>query len=154
MPGTALPILHLPLSLTPHPFMGLGKFIASRIYQKRAQKSHLAAHPSWSRLDESRYCPRCGEEEETFSHATLRCQSTSYHREYLLQGLCSVGPDSPLWTDKDLLLALATFIRATGANYLPDILPFLPPSLASMVFPSSLASHPLALFSSSPLCAI
>ena len=34
-----------PLSLTPHPFMGLGKFIAGRIHQMRVQKSYLAAHP-------------------------------------------------------------------------------------------------------------
>ena len=30
-----------PLSLSPHPFMGLGKFMAGRIHQMRAQKSYL-----------------------------------------------------------------------------------------------------------------
>jgi len=92
----APPYYTFPLSLTPHPFMGLGKFMAGHIHQMRAQKRYLAAHPSWSRVEEPRHCPRCGEEEETFSHAILRCQSTSCHRERLLQGLSNVGPDSPL----------------------------------------------------------
>jgi len=83
-----------PLSLTPHPFMGFGKFIASHIHQMRAQKSYLAAHYLWSRLDEIRHCPRGGEEEETFSHTILHCQSTFYHRDRLLTALPSVGPDS------------------------------------------------------------
>ena len=36
-----------PLSLSPHPFIGLGKFMARRIHQMQAQKSYLATHPSW-----------------------------------------------------------------------------------------------------------
>jgi len=139
-----------PLSLTPHPFMGLGKFMAGRIHQMRAQKSYRAAHPSWSRVDEPRYCPRCGEEVETFSHAILRCESTSSYRERLLQGLSDVGSDSPLWPDEQLLLALAVFIRATGTNYPLNMFPSLPPSPASMVFPSSPPSISKGLFSSSP----
>jgi len=130
--------------------MGLGKFMAGRIYQMRAQKSYLAAHPSSSRVNEPRHCPRWGEEEETFSHAILRCQSTSYHRGRLLQGLSDMGPDSPLWSDKELLLALAAFIQATGTGYPPDMFPSLPPSLASMVFPSSPSSISKGLISSSP----
>jgi len=148
------PYYTFPLSLTPHPFMGLGKFIAGRIHQMRAQKSYLTAHPSWSEVNKPKYCPRCGEEEETFSYVILCCQSTSYYRECLLQGLSDVGPDSPLCTSKDLLLALAAFIRATATNYPPDMFPSLPPSPASMVFPSSPTSHPLGLFSSSPTQAI
>jgi len=144
-----------PLSLTPHPFMGLGKFIPARIHPMRAQKRHLATHPSWSSLDEPKHCPRCGEEEEeTFSHAILRCQSTAYHREGLLQGLSSVGPDSPLWASKDRLLALAAFIRATATNYPPDMFPSLPLLPSSMVFRSSPFSCLLGLFSSSPVRAI
>jgi len=139
-----------PLSLTPHPFMRLGKFMAGRIHQMRAQKSYLAAHPSLSRAAEPRLCPRCGEEEETFSHAILRCQSTSYPRERLLQGLSDVGPDSPLWSDKELLLALAAVIRATGTNYLLFMFPSLSSSPASMVFPSSPPSISKGLLSSSP----
>ena len=34
------------LRLSPHLFIGLGKFMAGRIHQMRAQKSYLAAHPS------------------------------------------------------------------------------------------------------------
>ena len=32
-------------SLTPHPFMGLSKFLAGRIHQMRSGNSYLAAHP-------------------------------------------------------------------------------------------------------------
>jgi len=137
-----------PLSLALHPVMGLGKLMAGRIHQMRAQKSYLTAHPSWSSINEPRHCPSCAKEEETFSHAMLRCLSTSYHRERLLQGLSDMGLDSPLWTDKNLLLALATFIRATATNYPSDMFPSLPPSPSSMVFPSSPALPPLGLFSS------
>jgi len=148
--GAPPPYYTFPLSLTPHPFMGLGKFMAGRIHQMRAQKSYLAAHPSWSRVDEPRHCPRCGEEEATFSHAIPRCQSTSYHRARRLQGLSDVGRDSPLGSNKELLLALATFIRATGTNYPPDMFSSLPPSPGSMVFPSSPPGISKGLLSSSP----
>ena len=51
------------LSLSPHPFMGLGKFMADRIHQMRAQKSYLAAHPSWFDLSPSKLCPLCGDKQ-------------------------------------------------------------------------------------------
>ena len=51
-----------PLSLSPHPFMGLGKFMAGRIHQMRAQKSYLAAHLSWFDTSPSKLCPLCGDE--------------------------------------------------------------------------------------------
>ena len=140
-----------PLSLTPHPFMGLGKFMAGRIHQMRAQKSYLAANPPSYRVLEPRHCPRCGNEDETFSHAILRCPSTADKREHLLQGLSDVGPESPLWSSRPLLLALAAFIMATGTNFPPDMLPSLPPSPASMVPPSSPASPIRDIFASSPL---
>ena len=35
-----------PLRLSPHLFMGLGKFVAGHIHHMRSQKSYLAAHPS------------------------------------------------------------------------------------------------------------
>ena len=54
-----------PLRFAPHPFMGLGKFIASRIHQMRAQKSYLAAHPSWFNASDSQLCPLCGDEPES-----------------------------------------------------------------------------------------
>jgi len=33
-----------PLSVTPHPFMGWGKFMVGRIHQIRAQKSYIGKH--------------------------------------------------------------------------------------------------------------
>ena len=54
----APPYYTYPLSLVPHPFMGLGKFVAGRIHQIRAQKSYLAVHPLWSHVLDSKHCPR------------------------------------------------------------------------------------------------
>jgi len=80
------PYYSFPLSLAPHPFMGLGKFIAGRIHQMRAQKSYLAAHPSWSSPGATHLCPLCGEEQEAFSHAILRCPAKAPARSRHLQG--------------------------------------------------------------------
>ena len=140
-----------PLSLSPHLFMGLGKFMAGRIHQMRAQKSYLAAHPSWFDTSPSKLCPLCGDEEETFSHAILRCPAKATTWLCHLQGVSSVAPDSPLWSSIPLLLALASYIKETGTNFPPDMPPGLPPSPASMVLPSSPpAPPPLGLFASSP----
>jgi len=128
------------LSHAPHPFMGLGKFIAGRIHLMRAQKSYLAAHPSWSSPDVARLCPLCDEEQETFSHAVLRCPAKAAARSCHIQGLTSVGPDPPLWFSVSLLSSLAAYIEATSTHYPPDMFPSLPPSPASMVFPSPPAS--------------
>jgi len=139
------------LSLAPHPFMGLGKFMSGRIDQIRAQKSYLAAHPSWSSPDASRLCPLYGEEQETFSHAVICCPAKAAARSRHLQGLTSVGPDAPLWSSVSLLSSLAAYIRATATNYPPDMFPSLPPSPTSMVFPSPPTSPlPGGLLSSSP----
>ena len=60
--------------LGPHPFMALPKFLAGRIHQMRSGKSYLAAHrPAWSRDPVLPTCPRCSAEDETFTHAVLRC---------------------------------------------------------------------------------
>ena len=40
------PYYDYPPTLSPHPFMGLGKFMAERIHQMRAAKGYLATHPS------------------------------------------------------------------------------------------------------------
>ena len=139
------------LALAPHPFMGLGKFIAGRIHQMRAQKSYLAAHHSWSSPGASRLSPLCGEEQETFSHAILRCAAKAAARSRHLQGLTSVSPDAPLWSSVSLLSSLAAYIRATATNCPPDMFPSLPPSPASMVFPSPPSSPPpVGLLCSSP----
>jgi len=131
--------------------MGLGKFIAGRIHQIRAQKSYVAAHPSWSSPDVARLCPLWGEDKETFSHAVLRCPEKAAARSRHLQGLTSVGADASLWSSVSLLSSLAAYIRATAINYPTDMFPSLPPSPASMVFPSPPASpFPVGLLSSSP----
>ena len=64
---------HYQPRLTPHPFMGLDKFVAGRIHQMRAGKSYLAAHPSWWSELPNHTCPRCTSAPETFSHAVLEC---------------------------------------------------------------------------------
>ena len=145
-----LPYYTFPFSVVPHAFMALGKFLAGCIHQMRPQKSYVTAYPSCSRLNEFRHCPRCGEEEESFSYARLRCQSTSYHRERLLQGLSDKGPDSPLWSCKQLLLALVAFILATTTKYPPDIFLSLPGSPATMVLPCWATLCPHGPLSSSP----
>jgi len=145
------PYYTFPLSLTPYPFMGLGKCMAGRIHQMRAQKSYLPAYPSWSSPDVPRLCSHYGEEHEIFSHAGLCSPAKAAHRSRDLQGLTSVGPDASLWSSVSLLTSLATYIQATTTNYLPDMFPSLPPLPTSMVFLSPPASPlPGGLLSSPP----
>ena len=140
-----------PLHLSPHPFMGLGKFMAGRIHQMCSQKSYLAAHPSWFNAHESTLCPLCGDEPETFSHAILRCPAKASARARHVQGVSSVDQDAPLWSSSSLLLSLAAFIKATGTAFPPDMLSALPSSPVSMVFPSSpVGPTPVALLASPP----
>ena len=150
----SLPLLSYypyPLRFSPHPFMGLGKFMAGRIHQMRSQKSYLATHPSWCNADESRLCPLCGDEPETFSHAILPYPVKPSARARHLQGVSSVDQDPPLWSSSPLLLGLAAFIRATGTAFLPDMPSSHPCSLVSMVLPSSpVGSTPVDLLASSP----
>ena len=141
-----------PLQLSPHPFMGLGKFIAGRIHQMSSQKSYLAAHPSWFNPYDSTLCPLCGDAPERFNHAILRCPAKASARARHLQGGSSLGQDAPLWSLSSLLLWLAALIKATGTAFPPDMLPSSPPfSPVSMVFPSSpVGPTPLALLASPP----
>ena len=62
-----------PPRLTPHPFMGLDKFVVGRIHQMRSGKSYLAAHPSWWSELPNDICPRCGSAPKTLAHAILHC---------------------------------------------------------------------------------
>jgi len=64
-------------STRPHPFMGLGKFVAGRIHQMRSGKSYLAAHPSWGNPDAETSCPQCSEAPQTVEHAILSCPSSA-----------------------------------------------------------------------------
>ena len=141
-----------PLRLAPHTFVGLGKFVAGRIHQMRAQKSYLAAHLSWFNASDSQLCPLCGDEPESFSHAILHCPAKAAARAHHLQGVSSVDPDAPIWSSASLLLILAAYIKATGTAFPPDIALSSPLSPASIVFPSSpVGTPPVALLASSPL---
>ena len=140
-----------PLRLSPHPFMGLGKFMAGRIHQMRSQKSYLAAHPSWFNAHDSTLCPLCGDEPETFSHAILRCPAKASAQARHLQGVSSVDQDAPLWSSSSLLLSLVAYIKATGTAFPPDMVSSPSSSPVSMVLPSSpVGPAPVALLASPP----
>ena len=110
--------------------------MAGRIHQMRSQKSYLAAHPSWFNVNDSRLCHLCGEEQERFSYAILRCRAKASARARHLQGVFSVDHDVPIWSSSSLLLGLAAFIRATGTAFPPGMPSSHPCSPVSMVFPS------------------
>jgi len=55
-----------PPYLSPHPFMGLGKFVAGRIHQMRSVKSYLSAYPSWFDENPDPTCRRCETGPESF----------------------------------------------------------------------------------------
>ena len=82
--------------LTPHPFMGLDKFVACRIHQMRAGKSYLAAQPSWWSQLPNDTCPRCGSVPESFTHAILHCPNKACERALLLGEVISLDESSPL----------------------------------------------------------
>ena len=131
-------------SLTPHPFMGLPKFLAGRLHQMRSGKSYLAAHPSWYNWDTPSTCPRCRVAAETFEHAILHCVARRRLKESLLPALTSLDAASPLWTSDNDIAALSRFIALTATGYPPDM---FPPS------PSSSIAHsppPSPSFSPSP----
>ena len=110
-------------SLTPHPFMGLSKFLAGRVHQMRSGKSYLAAHPSWFNRELPSLCPRCRTSPETFEHAVLHCKSRSRQKELNLPGLDSLDADSPIWSSDQLVADLARFILATSTGFPPDLFP-------------------------------
>ena len=117
-----------PCRLTPHPFMGLDKFIAGRLHQMRAHKSYLAAHPSWWSEDPDTSCPRCRLETKTFEHAILLCPAKSSQRARYLEPTLSHRADSPLWDDKNLLHALSQYLSATKTGFPPEMAPSPLPS--------------------------
>ena len=119
----------------------------------RAQKTSLAAHPSWFNADDSSLCRLCGDEPETFSHALLRSPVKASARACHLQGVSSVDHDAPLWSSSSLLLSFAAYIKATGTAFPPDMPSSIPPSPASMVLPfSPVGPPPVDLLASPPLC--
>jgi len=124
----APPYYPFPPLRRPHPFMGLGKFVAGRIDQMRFGKSCLAAHPSSGNSDGDTSCPVCSEAPQTFEHAILSCPSSANQRSRLLQGVSSLAPEAPIWSDQQLLIALAEFIGTTATGFPPGMPP-LDPSL-------------------------
>jgi len=135
----APPYYPYPPSTRPHPFMGLGKFVAGRLHQMRSGKSYLSAHPSWGDPDADTSCPLCSEAPQTFKHAILSCPSSARQRSRLLQGVSDLAPEAPVWSDQQLLIALAEFIRTTATGFPPGMPP-LAPSLhtpANPLFPST-----------------
>ena len=129
-------------SLSPHPFMGLSKFLAGRIHQMRSGKSYLAAHPSWFNRDLPSIWPRCRASPETFEHADLHCKSRSRQKELHLPRLYSLDADSPIWTSDHLVSSLAKFIIATTTGFPPDMFPQSPQDSPSSSPPLSPSPRP------------
>ena len=117
-----------PPSLTPHPFMGLPKFIAGRFHQMRSGKSYLAAHPSWFNRDTPSLCPRCRVSAEAFEHAILHCEARRRLRESLLPTLTSLDAASPQWSSDHEIAILSRFIALTATGFPPDMFPLSPTS--------------------------
>ena len=113
-------------SLSPHPFMGLSKFLAGLIHQMRSGKGYLAAHPRWFNRDLPSLCPRCWAAPETFEHAVLHCKSRSRQEELHLPRLDSLDADSPVWSSNHLVASLAKFILTTSTCFPPDMFPQSP----------------------------
>jgi len=122
----APPYYPYPPSTRPHPFMGLGKFVAGRIQQMRCGKSYLAGHPSWDNPEADRSCPLCSEAPQTFKHAILAGLSSARQRSRLLQGVSDLAPEAPIWSDQRLLIVLAEFIRTTTTGFPPGMPPLAP----------------------------
>ena len=135
----ATPYYPYPPSTRAHPFMGLGKFVAGRIHQMRSGKSYLAAHLSWDSPDSDTSCPWCSEAPQTLEHAILSCPPSARQRSRLLQGVSDLAPEAPIWSDQQLLIALAEFIRTTATGFPPG----MPPVARSLHTPQQTPSSNL-----------
>ena len=125
----APPYYPYPPSPRPNPFMGLAKFVVGRIHQMHSGKSYLVAHPLWDNARADTSCPLCSKAWQTFENAILSCPSSARQRSRLLQGVSDLAPEAPIWSDQQLLIALAEFIRPTATSFLPGCPRLLPPSL-------------------------
>ena len=124
-----------PATLSPRPFMGLGKFVAGRIHRMRARKGYLAAHPTWRSPDADTSCPRSRLEPENFEQAILSCLSRQHSRSRLLHGVTDLGPEAPLLTSLPLLKRLTNFIGVISTGFSPTMFP-----------PTTRPSSPRSLF--------
>jgi len=86
------PYYDFPPSRSPHPFMGLGKFVAGRIHHTRAGKSYLAAQTAWFDENPNPTCPQCETGPETFTHAILTCPARNRVWDLLLKEVSSLEP--------------------------------------------------------------
>jgi len=125
-----------PPALRPRPFIGLAKFVAGRPHPMRAEKSYLAAHPTWRSPDADFSWPRRGLEPETFEQAIRSCPWRLHSRSRLIHGVNDVGPEVPLWTSLPLLKRLATFIGVTSTGFPPTM---FPPTTPPSFFPFPLS---------------
>ena len=119
-------------TLTPHPFMGLEKFMAGRIHQIASAKSYLAAHPSWFDENPDPTCPRCETGPESFQHAILTCRARTRVRDHLLKDVFSLGHDVTISSEPYLIRALGEYITETKTGFPPGMLPdhSPPPSIS------------------------
>jgi len=117
-----------PPSTPPHPFIGLGKFVAGTINQMRFRTTYLAAHPSWDSPDADTSCPLCSQAPQTFEHAILSCPSSLRQTSRLHKVVSDLAPVVLIWTDQQLLIAHSEFIRTSATGFPPGI-PLLAPSL-------------------------
>jgi len=131
-------------SIRPYPFMGLRKFVAGRIHQVLCGKGYLSADPSWDKPDSDTTCPLSSEASQTFTHAILSRPSSACQRSRLLQGVLDLAPQAPIWSDQQLLIAIAEFIHTTATGF-PSRMSLLAPSLHTLpnpLFPSTSPLHP------------
>ena len=109
-------------SLSPHTYMGLGKFVAGRIHQMRSAKRYLAAHPSWFDENPDPSCPRCETGPQSFQHAVRNCPARTRARDDLLKDVSSLGHDATIWSKPHLIRALDEYIPETKTRFPPDML--------------------------------
>jgi len=96
--------------------------MAGRIDLIRSGKGYLAAHSTWENPDADTSCPLCSEAPQTFEHAILSCPLSAHQRSCLLQRVSDLAPEAPLWSDQQLLIALAEFIRTLPLAFPPRCL--------------------------------
>ena len=89
-------------------------------------KSYLLAHPSWDNPDADTTCLLCSGAQQTFAHAIVSCPSAARQRSRLHQGVSDLAREAPIWSDQQLLIALAEFIRTTTTRFPPGMPPLVP----------------------------
>jgi len=84
------------LSVTPHPYMGLPRFMSSRIPQMRSSKSYLTSHTSWFNRNANPLCQYCEEENKTIEYTILHCPAKAEKPVFHLSEITNLGPSTPL----------------------------------------------------------